>query len=70
VSDIRVAHPLSQAIYEGVLEKPPFCTMGFAFSVPQWFSLLFQSDLCVLHLMCLCLQRNHQLHRQLGHKLH
>ena len=27
MSDIRVAHPLSQAIYEGVLEKPPWKTL-------------------------------------------
>ncbi|MFK8049782.1 MAG: helix-turn-helix transcriptional regulator [Halioglobus sp.] len=27
MSDVRVAHPLSQAIYEGVLEKPPWKTL-------------------------------------------
>ena len=27
MSEIRVAHPLSQAIYEGVLEKPPWKTL-------------------------------------------
>jgi len=27
LSDIRIAHPLSQAIYEGVLEKPPWKTL-------------------------------------------
>ena len=27
MSEITVAHPLSQAIYEGVLEKPPWKTL-------------------------------------------
>ena len=27
MAEIQVAHPLSQAIYEGVLEKPPWKTL-------------------------------------------